>query len=364
MDLMLETRPAQKTTPLQWWARVGAVFVAFQLYLFARWILSGNFTPTKSGPDPIPGWMVVSARMHEVGAIMAAVACIYWFVVRPWRRNRRLDTVGILVFACLTVYWQDTTLNWAQHTTVWNTALHNWGSWYNFIPGWIAPRGNKIAEPLLFAVPVFIPFFVVGGLAIKGCMQFAKRRRPNLGRVSLFLVACACAAVIDITIENIWLRLGVYVFAGTIPDWTLFAGHYYQFPIHETLLWAPVWAGIASMLYYRDDRGLSFVERGAETLKGPESSRYRYRFLAIAGFLNAMVVVYSLLFGVVTLQPGFRWTDDIVTRSYFRNELCGPGTPYACPGADLPVNRREPGSRIDPEGQLVVPPGSAEQRYK
>jgi hypothetical protein len=65
------------------------------------------------------------------------------------------------------------------------------------------------------------------------------------------------------------------------------------------------------------------------------------------------VLLYNLLFALVTLLPTFTWAPDIVQhRSYLRNQLCGSGTTYACPGKDIPIPRRgQP--HVNPAGQLV-----------
>jgi hypothetical protein len=157
--------------------------------------------------------------------------------------------------------------------------------------------------------------------------------------------------------------LGVYTYAGVKPGFTLFAGHYYQFPIYEPILWGAAWAAPAVLIYFRDDRGNTAVERGIETLHAGEGRRVGIRVLALGAFLNVAFLAYNLVFGLVPLQPGFKWTQDVVNRSYLRGELCGPGTTFACPGGDLPLPRGDRGSHVDPNGRLIVPPGAAAHRY-
>jgi hypothetical protein len=73
-------------------------------------------------------------------------------------------------------------------------------------------------------------------------------------------------------------------------------------------------------------------------------------------------LAYAVGWWVFSMQPGAKWPDDVVNRSYFRMNTCGAGTNYACPGGDTPVPRGN-GSHLDPAGNLVVPPGAAQHRY-
>ena len=37
---------SKDSPPIVWLARLGAVFVAFQIYVYGRWVFSDNFTPS------------------------------------------------------------------------------------------------------------------------------------------------------------------------------------------------------------------------------------------------------------------------------------------------------------------------------
>ena len=350
--------PAGRTVkPVKWFASFGALCVGLQVYVFSRWLLSGNATPTGDGPDPIPGWMVGAARAHEVLGFALMFVCGYFLVVKPWRRDRKLGVYGVAFFATLTCYWLNLAANYFNHTYTINTAFVNFGSWYNFIPGWVSPRANHLSEGILFFVPMYTWALVVPGIGVVKLMTAVKRRNPQLGNVGLLSVATFVATVAAFALEGVlWVRLGLYVFAGTIPSVTLFSGHYYQYPLYQPLIAGFLfWVCLGAVFYYKNDRGETLVERGLERLRATSRQKAWLRFLALAALFNLLQIVYALTFGVISLLPGFRWAPDIVNnRSYLRSEICGPGTGYACPGADVPIPRRG-GAHLDPEGKLIAP---------
>ena len=348
---------AAKIQPVRWWGAFGAFCLVLQAYLYTRWIWSGNFSSTASGPDPIPGWMVVSAHAHEALSISVFCLCGYRLVLKPWRRARSVPTGGMLFLALLTVYWQDLGANYFNHVFTWNTAFSfNRGAWYNFIPGWVSPRSEHLAEPLLFAVSMNVWVIVVTAVLLAKLMAALKRRRPNLGTVGLLTVALAVALPLDLLVEVAWVRLGLYSFAGSIPGFTLFAGHYYQFPVYEALFIGLYFVAFGALLYFRDDKGRSVIERGIDSVRVVRPAQRPWlRFLAFAGFANLALLTYNVAFSITSLWPGFTWNEDTVRhRSYLRNELCGAGTPYACPSEDVPIPRRG-GGYVDVDGRLQLP---------
>lgn len=354
---------ARPAVPVKGWAVLGGGFLALELYLLLRWVFSGHFSRIPNGVDAVPTYMLVAVRAHEVIGVVSCVLIMFFFVVRPWRRERRVPLFGCLALASYTIFWQDTALNWAAPHVVWNTAFVNFGSWYNFIPGWIAPRGARIPQPILFDPLVYALFFAAPAVGIAWCMRQAKERFPAIGVGRLLLVAFAAAAVIDLLIEVPWCLLGVYSYAGVKPWLTLFPGHYYQFPMYETVFWGAAWASAGALVYFRDDRGETLVHRGIERLRIGPGATVAVRVLALGAFLNLAFIAYNLVFGLMVLEPGAHWTADVVNRSYLRGELCGAGTPYACPGADLPLPRGDGASHVDPSGRFVVPPAAPAHRY-
>ena len=94
-----------------------------------------------------------SADVHE-GAFLtfnAILMCIglpiaiWWFLVRPWRRERRITLDGMLLVSMGLMFFQDPLLNYFNTWCTYNTWLCNRGSWSSNIPGGCRPR-NRVDQ--------------------------------------------------------------------------------------------------------------------------------------------------------------------------------------------------------------------------
>ena len=348
-------RAPRQPTSIKWWAGLGALFVAFQAYLYTRWVFSGNFSRVSSGPDPIPLWMRVFAHTFEVVSLILVVWGLHRYVYRPWRKDRRIPALGMMWLASPTIYWLDWLINWGQQGGNWSGAFWvNMGSWYNFIPGWIAPNGEKVYELSSIGIPVVIVWIGLFSVAICAVLRKVSSRWPNMGKVGLVGIAIAFSAVLDLVAEIVLIRTGMWTYGGAIPSLTLWSGHYYQFPLYETAILAPVMGFMGAIVYFTDDRGRTVVERGIDRIHASKRQKGWLRFLAFAGALNLLLFLYSVIWGLFTLQPGFQWTKDVVDRSYFRGGICGEGTKFACPAEGLPIPRGSKGFYVAPNGDLIM----------
>jgi hypothetical protein len=339
-----------KASPVKWFAGFGALVLTLQLYVYGRWLWAGpERTPT--GEDTVPGWMATVARVGEVAAVIAWLAILYFVVIRPLLRRQQVSLTGRLVIVFLTLEWQDLLSNYFNHIYTWNAALTNFGSWYSYIPGWTSPRGDHLAEAVVFVIPMWTIGVLLPCVAIAAVMRGCKARWPHLRTAQLLLIAMGGGALVDVLVEPFFTRLGMYIFAGTIPSLTLWEGHYYQFPLYEPILLGACWAAFGCLIYFRDDRGLTVAERGIDSLRLRRRPAGAVRLLALVGFCNLVILLYNIVFAMISLLPSFRWAEDVVNRSYFRNEVCGAGTTFACPSDDVPIPRRgQP--HVGPDGRL------------
>jgi hypothetical protein len=168
----------------------------------------------------------------------------------------------------------------------------------------------------------------------------------------LLAVALGFPTVLDVVLEIGLIRLGLYYPGGEIKGLTLFSGHYYSFPIWEPLVLGPVMGLAASLVYFVNDCGQTVTERGIDRVHASDRVKGWLRFLALSGGINVLVVVYSVTWGLFTLNPNYQWSKDVVNRSYIRGGICGPGTNVACPAAGLPVPRGSNGLIVAPNGDL------------
>src|SRR5262245_66616550 len=82
------------SAPVKWWAVVGALILIFETVIIVRWVSSPLFAHVPAGPTPVPTYMKVAIIFFSVTAIPAALACVYFLVIRPWRREGTLSVAG------------------------------------------------------------------------------------------------------------------------------------------------------------------------------------------------------------------------------------------------------------------------------
>lgn len=335
--------------PILGWALAGAVFLAVEAIALSGWILSGDAQRVPTGPTPVPGWMKVTIHTWEVLGVLGGAAFLYFFLVRPWRRERRITTDGFLCLAFLSVVWQDMLINYFQVWNNYNAEFFNLGHWNPHVLGWMSPNGNLVPEPLIFIFPIYL--YALMGLVVFNCwiLRKVRARYPHLSTVQVLGISFVWLCIGDLVLESIWVRLGFFVYPGAIPSLTLFHGHYYQFPVYEAFIMGFFGTAITSIRLFRNDRGEILPEYGLERLairrKNP------VRLLAIVGAVNVGFLCYNVPAAIAGMYAG-AWPEDIQQRSYFTTGLCGPGTDYACPGPGVPVNRRE-SRHLRPDGSLT-----------
>ena len=351
--------PAPKRmTPIKWWAGLGAAFVAFELYLWSAWLLDDP-QPTPPGPSTIPDWMRLSLDIWFYGGFVLAALALYFFLYKPWKRAGHLTIEGMFIIAFVTMYWQDSFGNIIQPIFTWNSRLPNWGSWDGKIPGWSFPHGERVVEPVIFAIPLYIYGLFMMVVLPYTIMRLAQKKWPHLSKLSLFGIGWAFIAAVDIPLEALWIRTGVYVFTAVpTPKWlTISDGKYYQFPLTEPFFWGITLTTMAAVWLFKDDKGNTIVERGIDRIRATTKQKILLRLFAIIGMVNlSCLVLYMIPFAVqgYYIRP---FPKDIVTRSYFTNSLCGPGTTVACPGGEIFPVPRGRSNRFGPDGQIFRPDG-------
>ena len=349
---------ANPVVPIKAWAVFGGVCVVFIVFIWGKWLL-GPYTQTvPSGPSDPPTWMKSVLIGGQIVVFSAALGAVYWLLIRPWRRERRLTTDGILCVAFFFCVFQDPLTNWFSPWITYNSYLVNFGSWTHDIPGWLsfAKPGAQAPEPVLWP---FLYICVWAAFTPMGCyaMRRAKQRWPRLGPYRLIGVAFVVVAVLDFVLEGlVFMPLGFWTYAGA-PLPIIFPNSYNAFPLHEMIFIGAMGAGFCALRYYKNDRGLTLVERGAEKLVSPRRQN-AYRLLAVIG---ATQLIFLLGFTIPVALIGAHarpWPADVQKRSYFTDHLCGAGTDVACPGPSVPLPRREHSARLGPDGKLVVPDGT------
>ncbi len=347
-------------TAVQGWALWGAAWLSLQLYVWGKWVTGPHFTPVPTGPSDPPMFMKVALISWGVIAVPLSIGVFYATVIRPWLRERRMTTDGMLFFAFTLQWFQDPLLNYTNTWCTYNSWLWNMGSWVQDVPGWLSwgKPGEMMMEPILVASCYIYVLFL---WCVMGCwfLRKVKERWPQTSTGGLIIALLAFNIIADVVIEGgIFMPLGVYVYGGAIPWLSLFPGKYYQYPIYEGVMWGTAMTGMTTLRFFMDDRGRTYAERGLERIQGGALKLGGIRFLAIYGVVS---MFFLLCYNVPAQFAGIHaapWPEDIQKRSYFTNGICGEGTGRLCPDPALGIPRGEASITVDPDGNLVIPEGT------
>ncbi|WP_024441882.1 spirocyclase AveC family protein [Mycobacterium sp. UM_WGJ] len=345
--------------PVKVWATVGGALLTLQLYVWTRWITGPFFERVPGGPNDPPLYMKVPLMANAIVLWVGLPFAVWWFFIRPWRRERRITLDGLLFVSMGLMFFLDPLLNYFNTWCTYNTWLFNRGSWTSHIPGWVSPEepGRQVAEPLLTNVPGYA--YGVLLITIAGCwiMGKIKARWPGISNLRLIAVTYAISFVFDFVMEGlVLLPIGFYTYPGAIRSVSINADTYYQWPIYEGLMWGAVQAALCSLRFFTDERGRTIVERGLDQVRGGWARQQFTRFLAVfAGVSACFFVLYMVPAQWIALHSD-PWPADHQKRSYFTGGICGDGTDRPCPNPVLPLPTNRSGY-IDVDGRLVMPEG-------
>jgi Spirocyclase AveC-like len=349
----------KRVQPVKLWAAGGALTLAFMVYVLGNWISGPYFKRVPAGPTHLPTWMKLELTAFEVVLIPIALGCLYWFVVRPWRRERRVGIDGVFAIAFLTLSFQDPISVWAQPWFTYNSYLVNFGSWVAGVPGMTAfhAPGRMINEPLLVITPVYVIALLIANAFGCAVLRRVRARWPRISNPSLVGVAFLAMVFFDFLFEGIiFLPLGIWEYGG--GHWPLLFRHtYHVYPLQENLTFASTFTVTVCVRYFRDDKGYSIAERGIEEIKASDGRKFALRALAMIALCNlAMLCFYTIPNTIMSINA-HAWPKDLQQRSYLTDYVCGAGTDRVCPGPTTPIVRNG-GPWMGPNGRLIVPAGA------
>jgi hypothetical protein len=358
----LATEP-RRIVAVKWWAALGALILAFISYVLVAWATGPFFQRVPTGPNDPPTYMKVAIVFFEAVSIPIGVGLIYWFAIRPLIRLRRLPLDGMLVLAFYTLWFQDPLSAYGGHWFTYNSWAFNYGSWVHSVPGWLSngKPGAMLVEPILIMPGLYVYVFVITMFLGAWVMRRAQARWPRVGKAGLVSVCFASMVAFDIILEAvIFMPLGIWEYPGG-RGFAIFPGTYHAFPVNEIITVSATFTAVACLRYFRDDRGLTFVERGSEQLRMTDGKQMVVRALAVlAGVHVALFLTYNVPnYWIGTHSK--EWQQDLLDRSYFTDGLCGAATDRACPGPGVPLSRNDnrgsgKGSvYITPDGKAVIP---------
>ena len=333
---------AVKPRPVVYWAVAGAALFAFELFVLAKWVTGPNLESTPTGPDTISDGSQAFYTGLQIVVPLATAACVYVWVIRPWRREGRLTTDGMLALSGGMLFFWDMCMNYTSVTLLYNSHLVNLGAWANGSwPTWTSPNANLLPEPLFVSLPGYTCLVFGQVVFMLWALRKVKARRPGLGFLGTIGVLVGGLFLIDTIIETLLVRTGVYAYPGGIREITLFAGETYQMPLSESFLFGGLGLGaVAALSYFRDDKGRTIVERGLDRVQAGVKQKQLIKLAAIFGAVHLAFLVLYMVPNQFLATHSDPFPEGY--ESYMINDMCASGADgETCPGPGVPMVRPE-----------------------
>lgn len=365
VNVGLRTEPVSREwNAIHIWSGIGFFWLALIAYVFVTWLVSGDVQTTETGVTPVPESMQFNAVFWQYLLGLMSALLFYFIVIKGWQKEGQLTLYGMLYIASQCMWWQDALLNYISPIFSYNSILPNWGSWNASVPGWVSPNAEKMPSPVFLYLGLYPVFFCGATVALVSLLKKLKARWPQMSNVKLVLIMFVALGVFAVVAEGTWLRTGLYTYTGLYSPITLWPEEAYKVPVLSIfVLDSLVLTLLAMLIFYRDDKGNTYVERGSEKLTVKPAIKTTMRTLAVIGAANTILfVTYNIPMNYLALiGPG--WAPAVLEKSYFTNGVCGDGSDYYCPGGVVPLPVGKHQIHLGPDGSLVIPEGVELPKY-
>jgi Spirocyclase AveC-like len=330
----------RRATPVTALAVTGVAFLALIVYVLARWFAGPFFHTVHPPPGSHESGLVkVMVPVSEILSTAFNVPLIWYWIVKPKLKTGSFSLLGLVSLASATVFILDPLQNYFTFGFSYNSHLINWGSWGPYLPGFLTPNMGRWPENPFMAGSTYIWFNFGIPVAFVWLWRRMDRRFPGWSAVRIIVALVGAMAVWDAIMEIAFLHMRVYGYPGADRSLSLFSGHYYQYPIYVGLTTALFWLAMATLVYYVDDRGHSWAERGIDKLRVGPRMRTFVRWLALVGACQVIFIVSYFI-------PSWFWyahhsTIPADTPSYMINGACGESAGFPCGGDGVPFARKD-----------------------
>jgi uncharacterized protein DUF5135 len=300
------------------WALAGAAILILQAYVFSSWIISGQPALILPGDDPVPLLVQYGLPAFQVINICLFIGA-FFTLVRSVSRDRMFTAFQLMMIGWLFTYWQDPWLSARFPIFTYNTNLFSLGCWCEFLPGWSAPNGSRLPEPILLNIPayfVLLPSAILPGLAM---IKRLVAKAPDAGLIKRYFAAVGGILILWIPLEVVSTRvIHADTWPGSIRSLSIWAGEFYQIPVYEFVFFPAILAGCA-MLLHSAENGKSFIELGLHKLNIGKLGKELLRVLAFIAYANLMNAIYigSMVLMSTQADP---WPES---PDWIRGEMCG-----------------------------------------
>ncbi|MHB8692203.1 MAG: spirocyclase AveC family protein [Solirubrobacteraceae bacterium] len=322
----------------QYLALVAVPILTVEAWTIASWAVAGPHQITQYRHGHTRDWW--GARGFEAFMVLVSL----WVVsklVRDCRERRRLLTFDVMFcICCASLVWASAGNNFFEPMFSISSNFVNLNDFCGHNPLVVNPDCGRFANPILF-LGLLETFGLLGcAMLLGGVVERVRARWPTLSTPQLVGIVCVAGCVLVLGEPALLVPLHLWTFPGTTWSLTL-GGTGFRYPVFPEILVFGLWIGlVASIRIFRDDQGLSFVERGL--------SGYGGRTRTVVTLLALYATVQIATWGPATAPMwvmGFNQHQWAPLPPQLQNGLCDSGrvtgTRYGpCPGSPgfkLPV---------------------------
>lgn len=330
--------PERRSWPAAYFlAAFGVVFLFFEAWTISAWLAEGPAAVTQFQDTSSTDWW--AARVYETLAVLFALGMLI-HLWRQYRRERRITWDMKFVAAGALLYWVDPFANWMQPIFFYSSNWVNVTNWCGNAPFVVNPDCGRLPEPVLFLLPLYSFGFLGFVMALNALMRKARDRWPTMSARQLVALTFVGGMVIDVLLEGPIILFRLWVYPGWPLSFTGTGANLHRFPFFELIIASILWTGLASLRFFKDDRGRNITERGTERLRPRVAGSVT--FLAIFGAANLLAITSNS----ILIAHGPFMNEYPNMPDWNRNDMCDSGTytgtDYGpCPGTpgyEIPIN--------------------------
>lgn len=278
--------------PARLWGALGVVFLAVQAVLFGRWILADGLHVTFDSDADISPVRATIVWIVQALVIAASVVVVY-VLARQCIREGSISFDTAIAVGFVLCAWQDPLLEWVKPTFFHSYyALHFTPNWGPHLPGWSHPG---LTRPITLALAPS----GLGYLAMITCVWLQCRLAGRVLRLHeqwrtgrILATYLAAGLVVVVSFEAVFIGAGIYTYPLAVPALSLWAGHWYQYPLTEMVTWTLFLTAFAFMRHRLVANGvIPHIFRYAET----SINRWWARLLTGVGITNTLMLTYVII---------------------------------------------------------------------
>ncbi len=293
------------------------------------WLLDNPHQVTEFRTPGSANWIAAHV-LEALFGVMGVAVLVY--VIRGCIRAREITFDALFCLAAATLSWADLGVNFFQPTYLASSNFVNLNNMCGHMPLVVNPDCGRAPDPILINWLLGTFGFLAIAIGAERLIVRVRNRWPAVSTLRLIFFLLGVGLLIDLILEPVSIALGLWTYASP-SALSLGLGNGYRYAFPEAIAAPLVFALPAAIRIFRDDRGLTFVERGTHHL-----SPGKRRVVTFLALYTALQFICWIPGSVPIMMYGPYETPWPKLPAHLVNDVCDApgiaGTRYgACPGA-------------------------------